>query len=139
MEQAVPSKHELDYAQEYSMKPHSAKAKGRRLQQWIRDKIIEAFNLTTDDVYSRSMGACGTDVYLSPAGKTRFPFSIEAKNQEGISIYKAWDQAVMNVQGGCDPLLVYKKNGRDPLAILDFNTFIRLVLLASANSGTSHG
>jgi hypothetical protein len=110
------------------MKPHSAKAKGRRLQQYVRDKVVEVLNLSPDDVFSRSMGAFGTDVYCSPVGQAKFPFAVECKNQETFSIYKAWDQAVENgLKTGLNPVIVYKKNGRDPLVILDFNLFLNMV------------
>jgi len=47
------------------LKPQSAKAKGRKLQQWVRDQILQRFpTLSTDDVRSTSMGASGEDVQL---------------------------------------------------------------------------
>ena len=63
------------------MNTQSAKAKGRKLQQWVRDAIISACNLQADDVQSRSMGAGGEDIMLSPTARAEFPFSIECKNQ----------------------------------------------------------
>ena len=39
------------------MKTQSAKAKGRRLQQWIRDILVEKLNIHPEDIESRSMGA----------------------------------------------------------------------------------
>ena len=41
------------------MKTQSAKAKGRRLQQWIRDQLIEKPEVHPEDIESRSMGAGG--------------------------------------------------------------------------------
>ena len=38
------------------MKTQSAKAKGRRFQQWVRDKLIEVLNIHPEDIESRSMG-----------------------------------------------------------------------------------
>jgi hypothetical protein len=34
------------------MRPQSAKAKGRRLQQWVRDKLIEHRNVHPEDIES---------------------------------------------------------------------------------------
>lgn len=128
MAEAIPIQHDPVDAQGHTMKPHSAKAKGRRLQQYVRDQIIEVLGLSADDVFSRSMGSCGTDVFCSPTGRATFPFAAECKNSETLSIYKAWDQALANAQKEeLEPLVVYKKNGRDPLAIVDFNMFLRLV------------
>jgi len=65
------------------VKTSSAKAKGRRLQQKVRDLILETFSeLEEDDVRSTSMGAGGEDVQLSPLARRKFPFSVECKNVE---------------------------------------------------------
>ena len=59
------------------MKPQSAKAKGRNLQKWVRDLLLENFpTLEADDVRSTSMGAGGEDVQLSPAARKLFKFSV---------------------------------------------------------------
>jgi len=39
------------------MKPQSAKAKGRRLQQQFRELLIEELGIHPEDIKSRSMGA----------------------------------------------------------------------------------
>ena len=46
------------------MKTQSAKAKGRKLQQWVRDQIIEQLEVHPEDIESRSMGAGGEDSKL---------------------------------------------------------------------------
>ena len=105
------------------MNTQSAKAKGRKLQQWVRDAIISACNLQTDDVQSRSMGAGGEDIMLSPTARAEFPFSIECKNQERISIWKSYEQAVSNA-GNHEALLIIKRNNQKPLAVVDAEHFI---------------
>lgn len=89
------------------------------MQQWVRDKIRQAFNLQDDDVTSRSMGASGTDVLLSPAAREAFPFSVECKNQQSLNVWKSWEQAILNVDKDCYPLLIIKRNNITPLAVLD--------------------
>ena len=64
------------------MKTSSAKAKGRRFQQWVRDQLIEQLNVHPEDVESRSMGAGGEDLIMARAAREKFPYSIECKNQE---------------------------------------------------------
>jgi len=60
------------------MTPQSAKQKGRLLQQWVRDKLLEyAPELEPDDIKSTSMGAGGEDVQLSPAARKMYPYQIE--------------------------------------------------------------
>ena len=46
------------------MKTQSAKAKGRRLQQWVRDQLIEKLEVHPEDIESRSMGAGGEDLIM---------------------------------------------------------------------------
>ena len=109
------------------MKPSSAKAKGRVLQQWVRDLIIRMFpSLTLDDVRSTSMGAGGEDIQLSSHARIEFPYSIECKNKKSHSVYGLYDQAVSNA-GPHEPLLIVKQDRRKPLAVVDAEHFINLV------------
>ena len=64
------------------MKTQSAKAKGRRLQQWFRDLLIDKLGIHKEDIESRSMGAGGEDLIMSRSARNKFPYSIECKNQE---------------------------------------------------------
>jgi len=113
------------------MKPQSAKAKGRNLQKWMRDLILENFtDLEPDDVRSTSMGAGGEDLQLSPAARRLFPYSVEAKNCERLNVWGAYEQAAAN-SGKHEPLLVMKKNRKKPLVVLDAEAFIELVKLAN--------
>jgi len=107
----------------------SRKAKGRRLQQLVRDRVIADFpELTADDVRSTSMGASGADVLLSAKAKTQFPFAVECKAQEGYKkLYDAFDQAEENADEYTVPLLVIKSNNKEPLAVITFDYFMRLV------------
>ena len=108
------------------MNTQSGKAKGRRLQQWIMNQILDRFTgLKEDDVTSRSMGCGGEDVLMSPKARAKFPFSIEAKNTERLNLYKAYDQCIDNSKELHEPLLIVKKNHHKPLAIVDAEYFIK--------------
>ena len=110
------------------MKSSSAKAKGRRLQQTIAEDIITHFpSLTSDDVRSTSMGAQGEDVLLSPCARRLFPYSIEAKNQERLSIWSAVEQCEKNARDHT-PLIVIKKNHTRPFAVIPWEHFIQLAV-----------
>lgn len=112
------------------MKAQSAKAKGRKLQQWVRDKILDAFpDLTSRDVKSTSMGATGEDVLLSEAAFKVFPFYVEAKSRESIAVYRFYEQSPKDKQ----VLLIIKENGKKPLAVLDAELFINII---KENNGT---
>lgn len=107
------------------MKPQSAKAKGRKLQQWVRDKILKySPSLEPDDVKSTSMGAGGEDVQLSPAARKQYPVSVECKSRASYAFYKDYDQAVIN-SGEHEPILVCKANHRNPVVIVDADWFFK--------------
>lgn len=105
------------------MKTQSAKAKGRRLQQWVRKKLIELLGVHPEDIESRSMGAGGEDLVMARAAREKFPYSIECKNQEKLNVWKSYDQALENC-GKYQALLVIKKNNRVPLIVIDATFFI---------------
>ena len=107
------------------MKTQSAKAKGRRLQQWVRDQLIEQLNVHPEDIESRSMGAGGEDLIMARAAREKFPYSIECKNQESINIWKSYEQAKDNA-GGYEPIVIVKRNNTKPLVLVDANYFIKL-------------
>ena len=46
------------------MKPSSAKQKGRKFQQWVRDILIERLGIDAEDIESRSMGSGGEDIMM---------------------------------------------------------------------------
>ena len=108
------------------MKTQSRKAKGRRLQQQFRDLLIEKLDIDPEDIESRSMGAGGEDLIMSKAARTKFPYSIECKNQERMNIWSAWEQANGN-KGMYEPLVVIKKNGVRPLVVLDAENFLEMI------------
>lgn len=107
------------------MKPSSAKAKGRRLQQWVRDRIVGAFapHLDWDDVRSASTSTGGEDVPMSPKARGFFPFSIECKNTERLNIWKALKQATANADWHT-PLLVFSRNREEVYAVLRFEDLL---------------
>ena len=73
------------------MKTQSAKAKGRKLQQWVRDQIIEQLEVHPEDIESRSMGAGGEDLIMARAARQKFPFSVECKNVEKLNVWEAYE------------------------------------------------
>lgn len=107
------------------MKPASAKAKGRKLQQFVRDQLIERLGLQPDDVKSTSMGAGGEDVQLSPFARIRFPHSVECKNMAKIAVYKFYEQAKENA-GSHSPLVVIKQDRSEPLVILSLDDYLKI-------------
>lgn len=115
------------------MKPSSAKAKGRKFQQWVRDAMLSAAPwLKPDDVQSRSMGASGEDLMLSPFARDTFPVSSEAKCQESLNIWAALAQAEERA-GAYVPVVFFKRNHSQEYAALPavalLNLYAELSLL----------
>jgi hypothetical protein len=108
------------------MKTQSAKAKGRNLQKWVVNKLIEEFDIHPEDIKSCSMGAGGEDVVMARAAREKFPFSVECKNVEKLNVWDAYEQAKAN-SSGYEPIVVMKKNHKKPLVVLDAEHFISMV------------
>ena len=109
-----------------AIKPQSAKRKGKTLQNWVRDRILEALpKLEPDDVKSTSMGAGGEDVQLSPAARRSIPISVECKAKKQIAVYRLYEQAVDNAPPNTTPVLVVKADRKKPLAVVDAAWFIK--------------
>ena len=109
------------------MKPRSPKNKGKRLQNKIRDLILEKFHsLEPDDVRSITMGDSGEDILLSPAARRLFPYSVECKNQEKLNIWSSLEQAEEN-SGKHTPLVIFKRNRSKTYAVLEFDKLLELL------------
>lgn len=110
------------------MKPQSAKAKGRRLQQQIVQDLLEVFpHLGEDDVRSTSMGAGGEDIQLSASARRSIPYSIEAKNQERVNVWSAMEQCRANAPKESEPIVVFKKNGEKPHVLVSWSHFKSMI------------
>jgi cephalosporin hydroxylase len=110
------------------IKTSSAKAKGRKHQQYVRDKILSIFSsLEPDDVRSTGMGQGGEDIQLSPAGRKLFPYSVECKSLKKIGVYKFIEQAVSNCPATAEPIAIIKADRQKPLAVLDAEHFFKLI------------
>ena len=116
------------------MKPRSAKAKGRNLQNFVRDKLRQIFvdewelvpGLEADDIKSQTMGMPGEDIVLSPSAKKLIPYSFECKNTEKINLWKAIEQSCSNCEDR-DPVVIIKRNRSKVYAVIEFNNFLKLI------------
>jgi len=113
------------------MKTRSKKAKGRRLQNWVRDELLKRFTkLTDNDVTCAIMGERGMDIKLSNNARKSIPFSIECKNQENLkNLYRAYDQSCYNTKEKLEPIVFVKMNQRKPLVVLDATYFLNTCLM----------
>ena len=110
------------------MKTRSGKAKGRRLQNKIRDLLLEHFSdkLEPDDVKVAIMGESGEDIKLSPAARKLIPYSFECKNQEKLSIWSSLEQAAEN-SGDYPPVLIFKRNRSKTYVTIELEEFMKLI------------
>ena len=107
------------------MKTSSAKAKGRKLQQCVRDLLIEKLDVHPEDIESRSMGAGGEDLIMARAAREKFPLSVECKNQEKVNVWESYKQAEDNSKD-YEPVVVIKRNNSKPLVLVDAEYFVSM-------------
>ena len=104
------------------MKPKSSKAKGRVLQNLVRDKIVEVFpHFEVDiDIRSAIMGETGEDIKLSKKAREQFPFSVECKSLASVAVYRKMEEAPAKCHKRATPQVVVTEDRKKTLAILDF-------------------
>ena len=105
----------------------SVKAKGRRLQNLVRDLLRSAFSfLHEDDIKSQTMGMGGEDVVLSPEARKHIPYSFECKNVERLNLWEAIKQCESNCEDRT-PVVVIKRNRSKTYAVLPIESFIEFI------------
>ena len=107
------------------MKTQSAKAKGRKLQKWMRELLIEKLDIHPEDIESRSMGAGGQDLIIARAPREKFALSVECKNQEKVNVWESYKQAEDNSKD-YEPVVVIKRNNSKPLVLVDAEYFVSM-------------
>jgi hypothetical protein len=101
-----------------------SKAKGRILQQEIRQDLIAKLGIHELDIRSTAMGQAGCDIYLAKAAREIFPFGVECKNVELLNIWDAALQCETNARNeGLRPLLVFRRNRTPPRVVLSWEDF----------------
>lgn len=111
------------------MKPSSSKAKGRKFQQLVRDKLIETlkpYGVEPGDVKSTAMGQSGVDIQLSPFAKQFAPLAIECKSHKSMAVYRLYKQAEEYKEEG-EPILFIKANREKPLVVIDLDYYLKLL------------
>ena len=110
------------------MLTRSAKNKGKKLQNLVRDKLRERFPMWKDYIKSTTMGESGVDIQIVGDARTVIPYAIECKSRKSIAVYKDFEQAKRHALNGniLYPLLVIKQNASKPLAVIDLDVFLDL-------------
>ena len=109
------------------MKVKSAKAKGRKLQNFVVKELRKAYpELEDDDIKAQIMGVSGEDIVLSPLAKRLINLSFECKNQERLNLWDSLSQAETNAENRT-PVLVFKRNRSKTYATIPFDFLIELL------------
>ena len=112
------------------IKPRSAKNKGRKLQVWVAQKISELTGISygmDKEIESRQMGQAGTDVRLSKEALKEFPYSVECKAVEKLSLPSWIEQAKENQVEGTNWLVIFKRSRDKPVVVMDAERFFELL------------
>ena len=94
------------------MKQISRRRKGRRLQNLVRAKILETFDILRP-----------SDVSIA---KRILPYQFECKYQERLSTLHRWF-AQSKKHGRLKPILICKMNDKKPLLIMDLDHFFDII------------
>lgn len=110
------------------MRTSSAKAKGKRLCQEVKEllKMYEQ-SLTDDDIIIMPTSVPGSDLRLSHNAKRFFPFDIECKNQEKLNIWESIKQSETRAKMDEIPLVVFSRNRSEVYACLNIKAFLDLM------------
>ena len=112
------------------MKTIAAKAKGRRLVAYLREKLLEwaADDLKPGDIMVPATSQPGADLWLSPRAKEIYPFCFEAKNTESLNVWAAYEQAKSHQKDPAEiPIVVYSRNRSDVMVSLKLDDFLKLI------------
>ena len=111
------------------MKPSFCKAKGRKLQNWVCERISKLLGIPwgkDELIASRPMGQSGVDVVLKGDALKMFPYSVECKNTEKWSVPSWVEQAKKNKKENTAWVVIAKRNRDSPIVIMSAKTFFRL-------------
>lgn len=113
------------------MKPSSAKQKGRKFQQQIRDALREVgaqHGLQPEDVESRGMGQQGEDIILTPAYRQLLNLDIECKARESLVVPTVFEDHYAKYKDKPSlKLLIHKRNRTEPLVTLRWADLLNLL------------
>lgn len=113
------------------MKTSSCKAKGRVLQDKIRDlyRVHGSLRgLVAGDIESRPMGQNGVDLILSPAALKVYNHSIECKKHAQVRIPAEFKKHYKKYKDDGSLVLLFSENNRsETLVTLRAEDFIKLV------------
>jgi len=119
-----------------AQKPRSArysKNKGAGFQKDVAGWIADLFKLEWDNeddhspIKTRAMGSSGLDLIMQEPLYSMFPYDVEIKNVENLSVPVTVNQVQNNTKIGRQWLIVWKNKKFDiPVVIMNWNSFAKL-------------
>lgn len=110
------------------MNIRGAKAKGRRLVQHLKDLLVNEHAFEEHDVRITPSSETGRDISFHGNAFIRFPFAVEAKNQEKLNIWSALEQAESHVESDRStkeyPMLIFGRNRTEPYVAMKLSDFL---------------
>lgn len=116
-----------------ALKPRSArysKGKGASYQLECADKIANLLDVEWDNtndrsvIKTRTMGSAGVDLIMLEPVYSSFPFDVEVKNVENLSVPKTVEQAQSNTGEGRFWMIMWKnKMFKDTTVVLPWKAF----------------
>lgn len=97
------------------MLPRSAKAKGKRLENYVARELAKV------DKYAYRRADSGSGRLRKEDVFTTLPFFIECKNQDTLELNSWWKQTLNGCPTNKLPILIYKRNfEREPTVVTTF-------------------
>ncbi|MDD3860496.1 MAG: hypothetical protein PHW83_09885 [Bacteroidales bacterium] len=109
--------------------PKTRKAKDHTFKKdEIAADMIRVLGIEPADIVIPPSSFPGCDLILSPVALAKFPFGIECKRQEKLAVPDWWRQCTRNAKSeNLAPLLVFRKNRGDALAVLKWSDLLALL------------
>ena len=109
------------------MKPKYTSLKGRKLQNFVRNKLLKTFpHLKENDIDVAKTGENGPDIKLSRIAKRLIPYQFETKSQQRMKTIYQWHKQ-SSKKTNLEGIVVMKSNGQDPLVVITLDLFLELI------------
>lgn len=99
------------------------KAKGSKLEHWLAAELRR----TGADPGARRMPMSGALAHFKSDIFTKLPYAFECKNQENTKVWEWYEQAKEQKSGLEKPIVVFKRNYSEPMALLSAADLIDMI------------
>lgn len=122
----IPYKKKMSAIEKKNNRPKANRDKGRKGEFWMRLLIARTQQIYPSNINMRAKSAPGCDLWVGHSAKTKFPFCVEVKNRQKLSIATVMEQTVANTFDDNIPLALVKLPTGE-FAILCMEDFFALI------------